>query len=57
MRIKKTVGGNMATTSAGKALIKEFVGKDGVKIIDIVKKVVVIYDNKKKSRRGRKCGY
>jgi hypothetical protein len=49
MRIKKNVGGNVATTSAGKSLIKEFVGKDGVKIIDIVKKVVAIYENKKKA--------
>jgi len=57
MRFKKNIGGNMATTSAGKGLIKEFVGKDGVKIIDIVKKIVTIYDSKKKSRRDRKCDY
>jgi len=49
MRLKKNVGGNMATSSAGKSLIKEFVGKDGVKLIDIVKKAVAIYDSKKKS--------
>jgi len=49
MRLKKNVGGNVATSSAGKTLIKEFVGKDGVKIIDIVKKIVTIHDSKKKA--------
>jgi len=49
MRLKKNVGGNVATSSAGKSLIKEFVGKDGVKVIDIVKKAVAIYESKKKA--------
>jgi len=49
MRVKKNVGGNIATSSTGKSLIREFVGKDGVKIIEIVKKVVSIYDSKKRA--------
>jgi len=49
MRFKKNVGGNVATSSAGKTLIKEFVGKDGVKVIDIVKKTVTLYESKKKA--------
>jgi len=49
MRLKKNVGGNVATSSAGKSLIKEFVGKEGVKILDIVKKVVTLHENKKKA--------
>jgi len=53
MRLKKNVGGNVATSSAGKTLIKEFVGKDGVKIIDIVKKIVTIHDSKKKLKMSK----
>eukprot|EP01123_Difflugia_compressa_P007122 TRINITY_DN1964_c0_g1_i1.p1 TRINITY_DN1964_c0_g1~~TRINITY_DN1964_c0_g1_i1.p1 ORF type:complete len:302 (+),score=73.63 TRINITY_DN1964_c0_g1_i1:154-1059(+) len=49
MRVKKNVGGSVATSSAGKGMIKEFLGKDGVKLLDIVKKVVTLQDGKKKA--------
>jgi len=49
MRIKKNVGGSVATSAAGKSLIKEFLGKDGVKLLDIVKKVITLYEGKKKA--------
>jgi len=49
MRIKKNVGGSVATSGAGKGLIKEFLGKDGVKLLDIIKKVITIHDGKKKA--------
>jgi len=52
MRIKKNVGGSVATSGAGKGLIKEFLGKDGVKLLDIVKKIVTLHEGKKKSRRS-----
>jgi len=49
MRFKKNVGGNVATSTAGKSLIKEFVGKDGVKLLDIVKKIITLHEGKKKA--------
>lgn len=49
MRLKKKAGTSVATSSAGKGLIKEFLGKDGVKLIDLVKQVITIYEGKKKA--------
>jgi len=49
MRVKKNVGGKAATSSGGKGLIKEFLGKDGASVLDIVKKIVTIHENKKKA--------
>jgi len=49
MRLKKKAGSSVATSSAGKSLIKEFLGKDGIRMIDIVKKVITIHENKKKA--------
>jgi len=51
MRIKKNVGGSVATSGAGKGLIKEFLGKDGVKLLDLVKKIITIHEGKKKQRK------
>jgi len=45
MRVTKSVGGKVATSSAGKKIIKDMIGKDGVKVINIIKKVVTdLYD-------------
>jgi len=49
MRIKKNVSSGVATSSAGKSLIKEFLGKDGVKLLDLVRKIVTLQDGKKKA--------
>lgn len=49
MRLKKKAGSSVATSSAGKGLIKEFLGKDGVKLIDLVKQVITTYEGKKKA--------
>jgi len=39
----------VATSGAGKSLIKEFLGKDGVRLLDIVKKVVTLHEGKKRA--------
>jgi len=45
MRVSKSIGGKVATSSAGKKIIKDMVGKDGVKVISIVKRAVSdVYD-------------
>jgi len=49
MRMKKNISGTMATSSAGKGLIKEFMGKDGVRLLDIVKTVITLHEGKKKA--------
>jgi len=49
MRFKKNVGGSVATSGAGKGIIKEFLGKDGVKLLDIVKMIVTLHEGKKKA--------
>jgi hypothetical protein len=49
MRIKKAAGSSVATSSAGKGLIKEFLGKDGIKLIDLIKQVITIHEGKKKA--------
>jgi len=49
MRIKKKAGGTIATSSAGKGMIKEFLGKDGIKLLDLVKQVITNYEGKKKA--------
>jgi len=54
MRMKKKAGSSVATSAAGKGLIKEFLGKDGVRLIDIIKQIITLYDGKKKSYRSRK---
>jgi len=48
MRISKSVGGKVATSAAGKKIIKDMIGKDGVKVITIVKNVIAdLYDKNK----------
>jgi len=50
MALKKNISGSVATTSGGKSLIKEFLGKDAVDVINIVKSLITTYENKKKSK-------
>jgi len=48
MRVSKSVGGKVATSSAGKKILRDMIGKDGVKIISIIKKVITdVYDKSK----------
>jgi len=49
MSIKKNVSGSLATSGAGKSLIKEELGKNGVRVIDIMKAIITIYEGKKKA--------
>jgi len=49
MRVQKSVGGTVATSGAGKGIIKDFLGKEGVRLIEIIKKVITIYEGKKKA--------
>jgi len=49
MAIKKNVSGKAATSGAGKGLIKDELGKNGVRVIDILKAVITIYEGKKKA--------
>jgi len=49
LRAQKKVGGSLATTAAGKKIIKEFLGTEGYKGIKILKQIVVDVDGKKKS--------
>jgi len=48
MRISKSVGGKVATSAAGKKIIKDMIGKDGVKVISVIKNVLTdLYDKNK----------
>lgn len=49
MRLKKGAVSSVATSSAGKGLIKEFLGKDGIKLIELVKQIITQYEGKKKA--------
>jgi len=49
MRMKKAAGSSVATSSAGKSLIKEFLGKDGIRLISLIKQVITIHEGKKKA--------
>jgi len=49
MSIKKNVSGKAATSGAGKGLIKDELGKNGVRCIDIMKEIITIYEGKKKA--------
>jgi len=49
MRLKKGAASSVATSSAGKGLIKEFLGKDGISLLDLIKQVVTNYEGKKKA--------
>jgi hypothetical protein len=49
MRIKKKAVGAAATSSAGKGMIKEFLGKDGVKLLDLIKQIITAHEGKKKA--------
>jgi len=50
LRVTKNVGGKVATSSAGKKIIKDMIGKDGVKLINIIKKVIEDLFDKSKSK-------
>jgi len=50
MRVSKSVGGKVATSSAGKKILRDMIGKDGVKIIGIVKKVITDVFDKSKAK-------
>jgi hypothetical protein len=49
MSIKKNVSGKAATSGAGKGLIKDELGKNGVRVIDIMKEIITMYEGKKKA--------
>jgi hypothetical protein len=49
MAIKKNVSGKAATSGAGKGLIKDELGKNGVRVIEILKAIITIYEGKKKA--------
>lgn len=49
----QNVSGKAATSGAGKGLIKEELGKNGVRVIDIMKEIITLYEGKKKVRRVR----
>jgi len=49
MRLKKGAASSVATSSAGKGMIKEFLGKDGILLLDLVKQVITNYEGKKKA--------
>jgi len=50
LRAQKKVGGSIATSTAGKKIIREALGTEGYKSISIVKKVVSAVDGKKKAK-------
>lgn len=49
MAIKKNVSGKAATSGAGKGLIKDELGKNGVRVIEIMKAIITLHDGKKKA--------
>jgi len=49
MAIKKNVSGKAATSGAGKDVIKGELGKSGVRVIEILKAIITIYEGKKKA--------
>jgi len=49
MAIKKNVSGKAATSGAGKGLIKDELGKNGVRVIDIMKEIITLHEGKKKA--------
>jgi len=56
MRLKKGVSSAIATSSAGKDIIRKFVGKKSIRSIDIVKEIIFKFSgDKKKSQWYRKC--
>eukprot|EP01124_Arcella_intermedia_P012467 TRINITY_DN18805_c0_g1_i1.p1 TRINITY_DN18805_c0_g1~~TRINITY_DN18805_c0_g1_i1.p1 ORF type:complete len:319 (-),score=84.50 TRINITY_DN18805_c0_g1_i1:13-969(-) len=50
LRAQKKVGGTMATTAAGKKVIREALGPDNYKAMMTLKKVVAALDGKKKAK-------
>jgi len=51
LRAQKKVGGSIATSAAGKKIIREALGTEGYKGITIIKTVVTTVDGKKKKQR------
>jgi len=49
MAMKKNISGKAATSGAGKGLIKEELGKSGVRVLEIVKEIISVHDGKKKA--------
>jgi len=54
MRDKKNVGGKIATSSVGKKIIREMIGKDGVKLLSIIKTVIGALHGKEKAKETEK---
>jgi len=50
VRVKKSVGGKIATSSIGKKIIREMIGKDGVKLLSIIKKIITELHNKETAK-------
>jgi len=49
MSMKKNISGKAATSGAGKSLIKEELGKSGVRVLEIVKEIITVHEGKKKA--------
>jgi len=49
MSMKKNISGKAATSGAGKSLIKEELGKSGVRCIEIMKEIITLHEGKKKA--------
>eukprot|EP01130_Rhizamoeba_saxonica_P007663 TRINITY_DN3104_c0_g1_i1.p1 TRINITY_DN3104_c0_g1~~TRINITY_DN3104_c0_g1_i1.p1 ORF type:complete len:213 (-),score=65.75 TRINITY_DN3104_c0_g1_i1:16-654(-) len=52
MRMKKNLGGKVATSGAGKSIIKEFLGAEVIQLIAIVKRVIKKKDGKAKAKEA-----
>jgi len=49
MRLKKNIGGKVATSAAGKSFIKDITDPNAITVINIIKSVIEIKEDKKKS--------
>jgi len=49
MRLKKNLGGKIATSAAGKSLIKDMLGPTTITVINILKELIESKDGKKKA--------
>lgn len=49
LALKKNLSGSVATSAGGKSIIKEFLGRDSVEVITIVKSLIATHEDKKKA--------
>jgi len=49
MALKKNVAGKVATSGAGKGVLKDMIGAEGVTLINYIKDVIKLVDGKKKA--------